>query len=510
MKNLFLLFCAGAGALMAQAPTIASVLNTENPNSTILCPGLLATIYGTGFGVGGTGTGTSIPSSVTVQVGGQAAFLVGVFATQINIEVPFNAPVGATTVVVTTTGGTSTPFNVTLAAEAPTITVAPNSTTVGLFLNTKSAVVSYTNLANPGDTLSLYATGLGPTNPAAPVTGVATSTLPTATLPTVTVGGVAAKVLFSAIPSGFAGLYQVNFTVPTTVQGDAPVVLSIDGQSSSSVTLPLFGISAVVNAGSFLNTNTAAPEEMVSIFANGLGTTNQLYGFPATTVEGVSVTFNGIAAPIVALAATGSQLNVVMPSNLPTTGTVQVQLTTPTGTSVDFPLIMSPAVPGIFLVSDPSNPTADIAVAQFANTVWLVLPTSAASALQVPQNCTVSNANPLSICGQPAAPGDYLVLYLTGLGEVTPNGDPSGTPLGTGVVAPVSGSPLYETTATPIVQIGGTAVTVLFSGVAPGTSGEYQIDFQVPAGVTEGDSVPLTVSMPGSSTATATLAVHSR
>jgi uncharacterized protein (TIGR03437 family) len=149
-------------------------------------------------------------------------------------------------------------------------------------------------------------------------------------------------------------------------------------------------------------------------------------------------------------------------------------------------------------------------VAQFANTVWLVVPTSAATALQIPQNCTASNANPLSICGQPAAPGDYLVLYLTGLGEVTPNGAASGTPLGTGVVAPVSGSPLYETTATPTVQVGGVAATVLFAGVAPGTSGEYQVDFQVPTGVTEGDSVPLTVSMPGSSTATATLAVHSR
>ena len=83
------------------------------------------------------------------------------------------------------------------------------------------------------------------------------------------------------------------------------MVLSIDGQSSNSVTLPLFGISAVVNAASFLNTDTAAPEEMISIFANGLGTTNQLYGFPATTVEGVSVTINGVAAPITALAAIG-------------------------------------------------------------------------------------------------------------------------------------------------------------------------------------------------------------
>jgi uncharacterized protein (TIGR03437 family) len=507
LKKLFLLLCASASALLAQAPTILGVFNAtleaEGIANTSICPGGLATIYGSGFGSGST-------TSVVVLVGGQRSYVVAVGPTQVNVQLPFNAPVGATTVVITTGGGTSAPFDVTLAAVAPTIALANGSTTVGLFATLKSTLVSSTNLANPGDTLILYATGLGPTTPAAPASGPVTSTLPTATLPTLTIGGVAATVLYSAIPNGYAGLYQVNFTVPATVQGDAPVVLSIGGQSSNTVTLPLFGISAVVNAASFLNTDTAAPEEMLSIFANGLGSTNQLYGFPATTVEGVSVTLNGIPAPVIALAASGSQINVVAPSNLPTTGTVQVQLTTPTGTSIDYPLIMNPAVPGIFLVTVPSNPTADIAVAQFANTVWLVVPTSAATALQIPQNCTESNANPLSICGQPAAPGDYLVLYVTGLGEVTPNGDPNGTPLATGVVAPSSGSPLYETTATPTVQIGGVAATVLFSGVAPGTSGEYQLDFQVPTGVTEGDSVPLTVSMPGSSTASATLAVHSR
>ena len=95
-------------------------------------------------------------------------------------------------------------------------------------------------------------------------------------------------------------------------------------------------------------------------------------------------------------------------------------------------------------------------------------------------------------------------------GFPTEQGDPNGTPLATGVVAPADGSLLYETIATPTVQLGGMPVTVLFSGITPGTSGEYQIDFTVPTGVTEGDSVPLTVSMPGSSTATATMAVHSR
>jgi uncharacterized protein (TIGR03437 family) len=499
MKKLLLLVLAGGGALLAQ-PTITGVGNAAVTSSTSLCPGVLASVYGTGFGSGSL-------SSVLAEVGGQKATVLYVSPGQVNVEVPFNVPVGPSTVIVTTGAGTSNSYNITLAAVAPAIfTVGPN----GEFLNAANKLVNSTNLANPGDTLYFYAIGLGPTNPAAPASGPATTNLPTATNPTLTVGGQTATVT-SSVLTEFTGTYQINFTVPAGLQGTVPVTLSIGGQSSNSVMLPLTGISAITNGGSFVNTGTAAPEEIISIFANGLGTVNQLTGvFPNTSAQGVSVTFNGTPAPIFALAATGSQINLIVPAELATTGTVQVQLTTAAGTSPNFPLIMETAVPGMFLTNDPSNPTADIAAVQFANTVWLVVPTSTATALQIPQNCTASKANPLSLCGQPAAPGDYLVLYLTGLGEATPNGDPNGTPLATGVVAPADGSVLYKTVATPTVQVGGVATTVLFSGIAPGTAGEYQIDFQVPTGVTEGDAVPLTVSMPGSTTGTATLAVHSR
>jgi uncharacterized protein (TIGR03437 family) len=323
-----------------------------------------------------------------------------------------------------------------------------------------------------------------------------------------TIGGQEAKIIASNYSS--AG-YQVNFQVPTNVQGSAPLVLSIDGQDSPIVTLPLFGISAIVNGGSFLSTGTAAPEEIVTIYANGMGATDEITkGYQTTTAQGVSLTFNGTPAPLFALVTESNQLNAIVPTELPSSGTVQVELTTPTGKSLALPLIMEAAVPGIFLVPVPGNATADIAAAQFANTTWLVVPTSAATALGLAQNCTASQANPIANCGQPAAPGDYLVLYVTGLGEATPDGKAGGTPLATGTAAPSDGSTLYETTATPTIQIGGVSATPLFSGIAPGFAGLYQIDFQVPMGVTEGDSVPITLAMPGSTTGSATMAIHSR
>jgi uncharacterized protein (TIGR03437 family) len=289
-----------------------------------------------------------------------------------------------------------------------------------------------------------------------------------------------------------------------------PVVLSIDGISSNTATLLISGISAVVNGASFLNTSSVAPGEMVSLFANGFGSATQESGFPATTAKGFSVTFNGTPAPIYELVGSASQMNLFVPTELATSGTVQVQLITPTGTTLDFPLALEVSVPGIFLIPDPTNPAATDAAAQFADTNWDVLPNAVAMAYGLPTNCTVSKENPATLCAQPAAPGDYLVLYTTGLGAATPNGDPNGTPIATGVIAPANGSILYETIAKPTVTVGGVTATVEFSGIAPGTAGEYQVNFQVPQGVPQGDAVPLTISMPGSTTGTATLSIHSR
>jgi len=99
------------------------------------------------------------------------------------------------------------------------------------------------------------------------------------------------------------------------------------------------------------------------------------------------------------------------------------------------------------------------------------------------------------------------VLYLTGLGLATPNGNPNGQPLTTGDVPPADGSVLYETVATPTVTVGGLPVKVLFSGMSPGFAGLYQIDFQVPDGVI-GDDIPVVVSISGSPADTRTVSIQ--
>jgi uncharacterized protein (TIGR03437 family) len=200
------------------------------------------------------------------------------------------------------------------------------------------------------------------------------------------------------------------------------------------LTLPLFGISGILNNASFGSNGTAAAGSIVSLFGNGFGTTSQSTIFPATSLQGVSVTFDGIPAPLfhvtitppAGLAPGQSQIDLLIPYELPATGTVQVAVTNPSGTSPNYPLTMAASAPGIYYIADPATKGRFNIIAQFNGTVWLNMPTSMATTLKIPGNSVANQISPLSQCAQPAAPGDYLVLYITGLGLATPNGDPIG------------------------------------------------------------------------------------
>jgi uncharacterized protein (TIGR03437 family) len=95
------------------------------------------------------------------------------------------------------------------------------------------------NPAIPGETLVLWATGFGPTIPAAPA-GVEVSGAPaTASAPTVTVGGMPARVISSVLTIGTAGLYQITLQLPVDVPtGTVAVQAYIGGvQTQAGVTL---------------------------------------------------------------------------------------------------------------------------------------------------------------------------------------------------------------------------------------------------------------------------------
>lgn len=69
-------------------------------------------------------------------------------------------------------------------------------------------------------------------------------------------------------------------------------------------------------------------------------------------------------------------------------------------------------------------------------------------------------------------PGNYLTVYLTGLGAVD-------NPVATGAVAP--DSPLSNALAPVSVTIGGQSANVAFAGLTPGLVGVFQLNLLVPA-----------------------------
>ncbi len=59
------------------------------------------------------------------------------------------------------------------------------------------------------------------------------------------------------------------------------------------------------------------------------------------------------------------------------------------------------------------------------------------------------------------------------------------------------------------MTIGGVpAPVVSFSGLAPNLVGVYQVNVQVPAGVTPGDTVPLVITQAGVDSNTVTVAIR--
>jgi uncharacterized protein (TIGR03437 family) len=90
-----------------------------------------------------------------------------------------------------------------------------------------------TSAAKAGDTIALYAVGLGPTNPSVPSGMPFMSAAPTANPVSVLINGVSLTPSFAGL-SG-AGLYQINLTIPPGLGiGDLPLTSLVGGIKTQS------------------------------------------------------------------------------------------------------------------------------------------------------------------------------------------------------------------------------------------------------------------------------------
>ena len=117
------------------------------------------------------------------------------------------------------------------------------------------------------------------------------------------------------------------------------------------------------------------------------------------------------------------------------------------------------------------------------------------------QDNSTNGPDGLSNSIRPAARGSVIQIFATGAGETDP-------PLLPGEAAPATGDPLILTRVQPTVTIGGQQARVLFSGMAPGWVGLWQINAEIPESVEPGAAVPLSITADGVTSNTVTIAVE--
>jgi uncharacterized protein (TIGR03437 family) len=186
----------------------------------------------------------NLPTSldgVNVAIDGKPAFLEYISPTQINVQAPSDATIGAVSVVVTNNGAVSAPATAQLQAAAPAFFQYPGtnfasaSRLPGYVAVGDPSTVPGVVAAKPGDIVVLWGTGFGATIPCVSAGMLVTGAPALLTTPVVTVGGVAAPVISAVMTPGSAGLYQVTIQIPQGVPtGADPVQASVGGVSTAA------------------------------------------------------------------------------------------------------------------------------------------------------------------------------------------------------------------------------------------------------------------------------------
>lgn len=198
-----------------------------------------------------------------------------------------------------------------------------------------------------------------------------------------------------------------------------------------------------------------APGTIVAIYGSALApSANSANGALPTALAGTSVVIGGKLAPLYYVSA--NQINAQLPTDLAPNQEYQLLVLANGGYSTPDTIRIEPATPG---------------VARLAN------------GQVVAQHQDFSQVTPQS----PAKPGEYLVIYLAGMGLTK-------TPVVAGTLSP--SSPLASVDVPANVSLDGKPVSILFAGLTPGFVGLYQINFQVPSDAKSG-TLPLVITQQG-------------
>jgi uncharacterized protein (TIGR03437 family) len=236
-------------------------------------------------------------------------------------------------------------------------------------------------------------------------------------------------------------------------------------------------INGVVNAASGVP-GPVAPGEMVTIFgvnpgpAGALSLTLTSSNTVATSLGGIRVLFDGIPAPLTYVSST--QINAIVPYEIFGRVHTQLQVEFNGVASQPVDLGVTTSAPGIFTVLAPNGS---------------LIPNQAAA---------LNQDNSVNAQGNGALPNSIVTLFATGEGQTSPPG----------VTGAITGSTLSQPLLPVTVQIAGLPATVAYAGTAPGlVAGVMQVNVRVPPTVPRGLQVQVIVSVGGTPSNTASIAI---
>ena len=260
------------------------------------------------------------------------------------------------------------------------------------------------------------------------------------------------------------------------------------GGGASTPASFIVGPAPAISAGGLVSSATtsiatASPGAIVSLYGSNLtgmtintGDYAVVYPLPST-LGGLSVNVGGSSAPLYYVSP--GFINFQVPYTASSRATQIVTVTQGTMVSAAVQLAIAPVSPGLYSTNAQGTGQGSIRIA-----------TDPLAPIAAPVGVFPGS--------RPAKRSEYISIYCTGLGAVSP-----------AAVAGYAASltQLQDTVARPTVLIGNVQATLQFSGLTPGYAGLYVVNVQVPDGAPSGDAVPITFTIGGVTANTVTVAI---
>ena len=264
---------------------------------------------------------------------------------------------------------------------------------------------------------------------------------------------------------------QVVVSVRASLPPLAPVETQARGAVGANATAPALNSGGIVNGASFAAAAPLAPGSIVSVFGANLASTSaSASSLPLPkTLAGASLQVGDYEVPL--FYSSAGQINAQLPFELALNTRPQLIVKGASFVTVPETITVAAARPGIFTTAQGGKG----------------------------QGVIMDVGNRLVDAANPAKAGDVVVVYCTGLGATNPA-------VRSGEAAPAS--PLARVVTPVTVTIGGQPAVVQYAGLTPGFAGLYQVNVQIPAGLTPNAAVSLVVSQDGVPSNTVTLAVR--